>query len=222
MQDLMNQIFGRLTVIAYVGKDTQNRNLWLCKCLCGKEKTVRHWNLTSGMTKSCGCLQKDIVAKQGVLNTKHGMVGTRFYMIWVNMKKRCLNNKCVAYKNYGERGIKISKEWSEFKSFYDSMYESYQEHINTHGEKNTTLDRIDNNKNYYKENCKWSTRKEQEANKRAYCHQKSFKAVSPEGIEYTANNQSSFARIYKLHKGHINECLKGTAKNHKGWKFSYV
>lgn len=95
----------------------------------------------------------------------HGMYGTRFYKIWVNIKSRCFNEKVEAYKNYGGRGIKL--DWDSFEKFRDDMYESYLDHIGKFSEKETEIDRINNDENYNKENCKWSTRKENSNNRRS-------------------------------------------------------
>lgn len=83
----------------------------------------------------------------------------REYRSWNGMKNRCNNPKSKAYKNYGGRGITYDKKWEDFREFYKDM-----------GERpiNTTLDRIDVDKGYYKENCRWATREEQQRNQRTH------------------------------------------------------
>lgn len=97
---------------------------------------------------------------------EHGMRYTRFYKSWCDMKARCNNENNVHYKNYGGRGIKVCKRWQVFINFRDDMLESYTTHLEMFGKKDTTIDRVENNGDYEKENCHWATRKEQNRNSR--------------------------------------------------------
>lgn len=97
---------------------------------------------------------------------KHGMSRTRFYNIWLGIIKRCENKNCIAYKDYGGRGIKVCEEWKDFSIFKNDMYEKYVKHASEHGEKNTSIERVNNESGYNKSNCVWSTRKEQNNNNR--------------------------------------------------------
>jgi len=160
------QKFGMLTVISFKYKKGQKgkyKYYYECKCDCGNTVITRGDGLTSGHTRSCGCLQKAAARK---LCKTHGMSDTRFHAIWGNMKARCFNKTSFPEaKNYSLRGITLCDKWKNFEGFYDDMYESYIEHINEYGEKDTSIDRIDVNKGYCKDNCKWSTFLEQCNNK---------------------------------------------------------
>jgi len=148
---------GKLTIIGVRYKKGE-RTKMICECECGGFKTVSYSHLSSGMVKSCGCL------KHSGYTSTHGMTGTRFYHIYHDAKRRCTSPKCIGYENYGGRGIKV--EWNTFEEFMSDMYESYQVHVEEFGEKETTLDRIDVDGNYCKENCRWTTHLKQGNNTR--------------------------------------------------------
>ena len=169
--DLTNKKFGRLKVL-YLDKQvrtkdkngkTLTKTYWKCKCECGNECSILVQQLTSGKTKSCGCFQKEHRDSIKDLNKTHGDTNTRFYHIWTKMLDRCYNKKSVAYKYYGAKNIIV--EWNSYDEFKKDMYESYLEHVNLYGEKDTTIDRIDSGKNYSKNNCRWATCKEQVKNR---------------------------------------------------------
>lgn len=155
--EIDGQVFGRLTALKRV--TVAGRSLWECICECGNTSYVGVTDLNSGKSKSCGCLRKETM-------TKHGMYKTRFYKAWDNMRKRCESPSSVNYEYYGGRGITVCAEWKEFENFKTDMYESYLAHVEKHGEKNTTLDRVDVNGNYEASNTAWATMQEQSVNKR--------------------------------------------------------
>ena len=163
MKDLIGLKFGRLTVVSFKGKNKHSHNLWNCICECGEYATARTFHLTSGHSNSCGCYRKDRTKE---VNTTHKMCDTRIYSIWTNMVTRATNPNFHQSQDYIERGIDICPEWLLFINFKNDMFESYEAHVNRFGEKETMIDRVDNNKGYRKDNCKWSTRVEQNNNRR--------------------------------------------------------
>jgi len=149
-KDLSGERFGRLVAIKPAGQDLKGSYRWECLCDCGETTNVTGYNLGLN-TNSCGkCL---------VLYQTHGDYKTRFYGAWSNMKKRVKNN--LYYSN-----ISICKEWNTYLNFKADMHKTYLAHIDKYGEKETTLDRIDNNKSYYKNNCRWATWRQQLNNTR--------------------------------------------------------
>jgi hypothetical protein len=108
---------------------------------------------------------------------KHGQSGTRIYQIWCSMKQRCYYRKHNRFENYGGRGITVCDKWLSFQNFFNDMNKSYKTHCKKHGERNTTIDRIDNNGDYSKKNCKWNTLWNQSLN-RTNNHLLSHKGVT--------------------------------------------
>lgn len=128
------------------------------------------------------------------------MYGTRFVNIFYNIITRCENKKTAFYNLYGGRGIKCL--WKNSKHFIEDMHESYEAHVKKFGENDTTIERIDNNGHYSKENCRWATRAEQTRN-------------TSRNKFFTLNGKSlplrEWAKIYKIHHPTLSNriyCLK--------------
>jgi len=183
MRNLLNEI-PNSTYQVKVGK--QNRTCAFAKyvCECGKTVDMRKDNVRSNRSASCGC-QFNF--------ERHGQVKTKLYKVWSNMKNRCYNNKNDRYKDYGGRGIFVCDSWrNSFVAFAQDMGNVPE---------GKTLDRIDNNGPYNKDNCKWSTAKEQARNRR-----------TSKIIEYDGRTQSLAAwcdelKLNYIHTlGRINTC----------------
>ena len=157
MLNLLGKKFIRLTVIHKANNNKYGKSQWLCRCDCGKEIIVTGSSLKIGNTKSCGCLQLDRLAETF---TKHGHAKnnqkSRIYRTWVHMVQRCINPSDKKYTRYGGRGIIVCKRWMKFENFLKDMGEPLT--------KNHSIDRIDNNGDYCKSNCRWATSKQQSRN----------------------------------------------------------
>lgn len=157
--DATGKKYGRWTVIkrdeirekGKMIKGKRKAKYYICKCDCGTIKSLCFSGLQSGHDKSCGCLRKEIM-------TKHGMRYTKQYKKWRNMKTRCLSKSIKDYKYYKEKGIRVCSRWEKsFENFWEDMKTGYRDGLE--------IDRIDNNKGYFKENCRWVTKKQQASNK---------------------------------------------------------
>lgn len=150
LANLKGKIYGRLTVIHRAESSKNGHAKWFCRCECGNDTVVFASNLKREHTTSCGCVNDEVI-------TKHAMQGTPEYHTWKGMIQRCANPNASRYKDYGGRGITVCEEWLSFEKFYADMGDRPT---------GTSLDRIDNNSGYYKDNCRWATQSIQNSNKR--------------------------------------------------------
>ena len=153
-KNIVNQRFGKLVATKWTGnKDHTGSYLWHCRCDCDNTHIVSTARLRHGAVKSCGCEQFS-----GLDQYRHGYTHKPLYYIWHSMRQRCNDPSCKAYKYYGARGIKVCKRWDDFTNFLADLGDRPHPDL--------SLDRIDNNGHYKPSNVRWSTRKEQRANRR--------------------------------------------------------
>ena len=149
--------YNRLTIVKTTQKMSNrgwNETYAECVCECGNKKELLLSTVKAGIIKSCGCLQRDRLKE---VATKHGESRrgkrTLTYNSWSSLRDRCNNKNSKDNKTYIERGIKVCKRWNKYENFLKDM--------GKRPSKEYSIDRIDNNKGYFKENCKWSTFTEQ-------------------------------------------------------------
>ena len=149
--DLTGHQYGQWLVLGPGAK----HKFWQCRCTCGTVRDVCGGNLRGGLSRSCGCV-KD--RKTSERMRTHGETKTRLYTAWGNMRGRCSNPNLVEYPRYGGRGITVCTEWNVFTVFRDwALANGYRPDL--------TLDRIDSDKGYGPENCRWATRATQALNR---------------------------------------------------------
>jgi len=188
--DLTGKKFGNFTVVS-LSSNRNRRVHWRCLCACGKGKDVSGSALRSGNTKSCGCLKAELISKA---HTKHGMAGTRLYIIWKHMTQRCENQNVERYKSYGGRGIAVCKEWRENPvNFINwAMENGYNDTL--------SIDRIDVNGDYEPKNCRWIPVKKQAQNRRG-------------NVNITINNESRCLSEWACISGIPYETLRSRIKS---------
>ena len=207
VKDVTGEVYGYLEALEITDEKRGNAYKWKFRCNnCGGTylavpSDVRQ-TMKKGIEPSCGCLQG---------NFKHGKRHTKLYRTWLNIRDRCNNPNNKQYKDYGGRGIIVCNDWNDFNNFekwaIDNNYSS-----------KLTIDRIDNNRGYSPDNCRWVTMKEQSYNKRDNVK---MVATSPTGEEYYVDRYTEFIEEHGLTRCLVYACLKGKQHHHKGWKFRY-
>lgn len=177
--NLINRVFGRLTVLASSPRPGKNP-YWLCACSCGKETIVRGECLRKGSIQSCGCYAKEV---RGINATKHGASNTPEYLLWARMLRICSNPETKSYHLYGAKGIKVCERWSEFANFFADM--------GTKPSEDSSVGRINKGGDFEPSNCHWIVR-----------HKKAVKIpkrIYPDITGQTFDKLTAVS-IYKAHK----------------------
>ena len=162
---LIGQVFDRLTVIELSEQKNNKRSRkWLCKCTCGNNTIVGTTELNNKKVRSCGCLRSELHKELAIKrNYIHGECTrdntTKEWFIWSSIIQRCTNPNNKHYDSYGGRGIIICDRWKD-------SYTNFLEDMGRVPFKEASIDRIDVNGNYNKENCRWTDAKTQANNKR--------------------------------------------------------
>ena len=196
-QDLTGQKFGHLTVIKRGnGKLYENQKYkfttWICQCDCENRtiKEIDARSLKSGLTTSCGCIQKGKARKSIFLHNQieHDLKNTRLYSIWTDMKRRCKGTKKACLDSYYKKRITVCPEWNgkgeSFLNFYNwAIQNGYQD--------NLTIDRINNDGNYEPSNCRWVSMAIQNINKNIFKNNTSGYT----GVKFDKKSQKWIAEI---------------------------
>ena len=185
--DMTGQSIGGQCVIGCAGLDAHGQAVWSVRCVCGSERTVTGGKLRRGEAGSCGCMKP---GRLRVAHTHHGDAAngqlTPEYRSWSNMIDRCERESSKSWNDYGGRGINVCQRWREsFAAFLEDM-----------GRKPTpkhSIDRIDNERGYEPDNCRWATRLEQARNKRGI----RFVHLYDEAARNGVNKRALMSRIYR-------------------------
>ena len=187
---IIGERFHRLVAIKRI-----RTNRLIFKCDCGVLKSINKYKVVHGEIKSCGCLYH-----------RHGLLDHSLHGKWRDMKQRCNNPKCKAYKNYGANGVKVCEEWAnDFIIFYNwSIQNGWQEGL--------TIDRIDNDGNYEPSNCQFISLSENTAK----TSRRKLNEIAVKVIKYYLQKGVHFRKLAKYHG--VNPATIWQIQNNQTWK----
>lgn len=205
--EISDYIGKKLGVSTVIGIDNSelNKTKWIMRCNCGNIFSEMPCRIMNGHKQSCGCYRY-------TNRIKHNSSYNQFYKTWVNIIARCYNKEHPAYNDYGARGIFVCDEWKDVKNFIKWAMETHPNNNNIY-----SIDRINNDGPYSPNNCKWSTWREQQRNKRNtifYC----IDGVRKSLIEWCEIYNISYCLAYsRLKRGWpIEKALTIPVKHTKG------
>lgn len=199
----------------YENPKTKKRSVKLVvRCsICGSEKSMFKSQFKN-CKKECGQICSQII-KSDVITSYSEVIYKKFYQKYKSLKERCNNVNNVDYNRYGGRGIK--SEFASFGEFYKLMFNMFVESYLLDNE--TTIDRIDVNGNYCKDNIRFVSTSVQNSNK---TNNKLFIAISPDGVGYMYSAKTTCAIEHGLRREYITHCLQGKISDYKKWTFRYI
>lgn len=203
--------YGNLKIIGESGKDKHGRKMFSCECLlCGNVKMIKGTYINTGKATSCGCDKNKKISQS---KTKHtGKEHPKEYRAWKSMRNRCNNKNYHAYHRYGGRGIKVCGEWSDFDTFLSDMGLSPN--------KNSQLDRINNDGNYEPENCRWVSPKENSNNREKQKNNTGYTGVylnksKTYSVNFYVDRKSKYVGSYPTLQEAVNKRAEAIIKYNK-------
>ena len=194
-KNVIGEKYGRLTIVDNA-EDRGSARYVRCRCECGTEKDVRLGNLVTGKVTSCGCLVKEL----GHAKKKHGKAHSAEWSVWKGIIRRCTKPHDKSYPFYGGRGITVCEEWLVFENFWRDM--------GNRPSPDMQIDRVDNEKGYSKDNCRWVSKAENMHNRRTFKNSTSgITGVRPKRKRWLAELKLNGVKVLSQEFSTIDEAI---------------